>query len=482
MDRFAENRARLAAQLGSEGIALVPAGSETVRNHDVHHEFRQDSDFFYLTGFEEPDAVAVLVPGHPDGDFHLFVRPRDPEAETWTGVRAGVEGAMSRYGADAAYPIDRLDQVLSRLMVGREVLYYRIGDPRHDRRVASLIEKARSYRDRMGKPAPAAVRDLHDLLGRMRLRKSGSEIESLRAACELSAEGHREAMRFCRPGLYEYQVQAAMEYVWREGGSRRNGYPSIVASGPNTVILHYTDNDRQIEDGDLVLIDAGCEIDYYTADITRTFPASGKFTPPQRAVYEAVLEAQREAIRVARPGVGIREVHDRAVEVLCGAMVELGLLPLGVEESLAMHHYRAFFMHGTSHWLGVDVHDAGPYRVDGRPTCLEPGMVFTVEPGIYVPADRTEVEFRLLEYDLDAWLERRLLEGLEAAKAKEREELERAEKLVHTIPEELVGVGIRIEDDVLVTESGVEILTRTVPVEPDRVEALCGEASWLTRS
>lgn len=481
MDRFARHRADLAAIVGGEGIAIVPAAGETVRNQDVHHEFRQDSDFFYLTGFEEPDAVCVLVPGHDEGPFHLFVRPKDREAETWTGYRTGVDGAVKRYGADAAYDLGELDSRLPRLMLGREILYYRLGNPRHDQRITSLLARARSYRERFGKPAPWTVRDISPILADLRLRKSSSELESLRAACELSAEGHREAMRFTRPGLYEYQVQAAMEYVWREGGSRRNGYPSIVASGPNAVVLHYTENDRQIEDGELVLIDAGCEVDYYSADITRTFPASGRFSPPQRAVYEAVLAAQRRAVEAAKPGATIRDVHDRAVEVLCEAMIDLGLLPKGPEESRAMHHYREFFMHGTSHWLGLDVHDAGAYRVHGRPTVLEPGMVLTVEPGIYIAADRPEVEFHLLEYDLDAWMERRILEGPEAAKAKEREELEAAGSITHRLPEELLGIGVRIEDDILVTEEGPENLTALVPVDPDKVEALCAEPSWLQR-
>lgn len=482
MDRFADHRAALAERVGSDGIAVVPAASETIRNHDVHHDFRQDSDFFYLTGFTEPDAVAVLVPGHPDGDFHLFVRPWDRDAEIWNGYRAGTEGARSRYRADQAYELSRLDEVLPRLMLDREALYYRLGNARHDARITSLLARARSFRERLGRPAPAAVRDVGALIAEQRLRKSPSELESLHAAAELSAFGHREAMRFARPGLYEYQVQAAMEFIWREGGSPRNGYPSIVASGPNAVILHYVENDRQIEDGDLLLIDAAAEVDHYSADITRTFPVSGTFTGPQRAVYEVVLAAQRAAIDRVKPGATLRDPHDRAVEVLTEGMVELGLLPRSVEESLRMHHYRELFMHGTSHWLGLDVHDAGVYKLAGRSLPLEPGMVLTVEPGIYVAPDREELELSLLEFDADAWTERRVVEGTAAAKQAEQQEREQAETVTHPVPAELRGIGVRIEDDLVVTADGSDNLTDLVPTDPDEVEALCAEASWLHRT
>jgi Xaa-Pro aminopeptidase len=314
----------------------------------------------------------------------------------------------------------------------------------------------------------------------MRLRKSASEIESLRAACELSAMGHMEAMRFGRPELAEYQVQAAMEYVWREGGSPRNGYPSIVASGPNACILHYTENDRIIEEGDLVLIDAACEIDYFSSDITRTWPANGQFTSPQRAVYEVVLAAQKAAITTARPGATIRSTHEIATEVLTEGLVELGLLPRGLEDSLAMNHQREFFMHGTSHWLGMDVHDAGAYRVEGKPRNLEPGMSFTVEPGLYIDG-REEIEFALYPYDIDEHLEATLIDPA-SANRRLQEGRDNAEKVVHQIPEELRGIGVRIEDDILITADGHENLTHFVPRKIDEVEALCREQSWLART
>jgi Xaa-Pro aminopeptidase len=479
-DRFRNHRNALAARIGSNAVALVPAADETVRNDDVNHEFRQDSEFFYLTGFHEPEALAVIVPDHPDGEYHLFVRPRDRNLEIWNGYRAGVEGAKERFQADQAYTTAEIDSVLPRLLLGRDMLYYRGGHQGHDDRVRSLLVRARNYQNRTGKAMPSGICDLTPLVAEMRLRKSASEIESLRAACELSAMGHMEAMRFGRPELAEYQVQAAMEYVWREGGSPRNGYPSIVASGPNACILHYTENDRIIEDGDLVLIDAACEIDYFSSDITRTWPANGQFTSPQAAVYDVVLAAQKAAIAAARPGATIRSTHEIATEVLTEGLVELGLLPRSLEDSLAMNHQREFFMHGTSHWLGMDVHDAGTYRVEGKPRNLEPGMSFTVEPGLYIDG-REEIEFALYTYDIDDHFEATLIDPASANK-RLQEGRDNAEKVVHKIPEEFRGIGVRIEDDMLITEDGHENLTHLVPRKIEEVEDLCREQSWLART
>lgn len=479
-DRFRNHRTALAARIGSNAVALIPAADETVRNDDVNHEFRQDSEFFYLTGFHEPEALAVIVPDHPEGEYHLFVRPRDRNLEIWNGYRVGVEGAKERFQADQAYTTAEIDSVLPRLLLGRDMLYYRGGHQVHDSRVRSLLVRARNYQNRTGKAMPSGICDLTPLVAEMRLRKSASEIESLRAACELSAMGHMEAMRFGRPDLAEYQVQAAMEYVWREGGSPRNGYPSIVASGPNACILHYTENDRIIDDGDLVLIDAACEIDYFSSDITRTWPANGRFTSPQRAVYDVVLAAQKAAIAAARPGATIRSTHEIATEVLTEGLVELGLLPRAVEDSLAMNHQREFFMHGTSHWLGMDVHDAGTYRVEGKPRNLEPGMAFTVEPGLYIDG-REEIEFALYAYDIDDHFEATLIDPV-SANQRLQEGRDNAEKVVHKIPEEFRGIGVRIEDDILITEDGHENLTHLVPRKIDEVEALCQEQSWLART
>lgn len=478
-DPFAERRARLAQEIGDDAIAVIPAAVEVIRSNDTEFEFHQDPDFLYLTGFHEPEAVAVITPGHEDGDYTLFVRPRDAEMEAWNGYRAGTEGATEHFGADHAFEVGRLDEILTRLMIGRDVIWYRTGNRNHDDRVAGIVAKARSHRERYGGSVPSAVRDITVLLSEMRLIKTSEEIEILRRACELSARGHAEAMRFAAPGLHEYQVQAALEYYWRLGGARHNGYPSIVASGPNTCVLHYVENERLIEDGDLLLIDAAAEVEGYSADITRTFPANGKFSGPQRAIYEVVASAFQKGLDMSAPESSPRAIHDAATRVLTEGMVELGLLPKGVEESLAMHHYNQFYFHGTGHWIGLDVHDRGTYRVEGVPRKLEPGMAFTVEPGLYIAPHKGEITLTLLEYDTDEWNQRRILEGRAAAMAKEAEAKEKAEKITHSIPLEFLGIGVRIEDDVVVTEAGHENLTSAVPTGIDEIEALCAESSAL---
>ena len=481
-NRHAEARRRLAEIVGRDGLAVIPAAHEVIRNYDVSHPFRQDTAFWYLTGFPEPEAVAVIAPGHDEGEFVLFVRPKDPSVEVWTGIRAGVEGAKEVYGADAAYELSELDDVLERMMYGREVLWYTIGNERFDDRISGIIATARAHRERMGGTVPSTIRDVSVPLGEMMLIKSAEEAASLRRACEVSAEGHREAMRFAQPGMYEYQVQAALEYFWRLRGSPRNGYSSIVASGANACVLHYVENDDQIADGDLLLIDAAAEIDGYTSDITRTFPANGTFSSAQRAIYEVVLSAEMKGVELATPDSTLRAVHDASTRILTEGMVDLGLLPLSVDESLAMHHYNQFFMHGTSHWLGLDVHDRGAYRIDGVFRPLQPGMAFTVEPGIYVAPDKAEIEMTLLEYDLDEWNERRIRLGRKAAAALEAEEREAAETITHVVPEEFLGIGVRIEDDILITAEGHENMTESVPKHVDEVEALCAQGSVLPSS
>ncbi len=481
-DMFAERRRRLAATIGPEGMAIVPAAVEVIRSKDVSFDFHQDPDFLYLTGFHEPDAVAVITPGHSEGDYTLFVRPRDPEMEAWTGYRVGAEGAKDRFGADQAYELSELDEVLSRYMVGRDVLWYRTGDEHHDDRVASIMERARSHRERFGGAVPEIIRDISATVAEMRLFKSDAEMDSLRLACQLSARGHAEAMRFAHPGLYEYQVQAALEYFWRQAGSRHNGYPSIVASGANACVLHYVENGDRIGDDELVLIDAAAEVDGYSSDITRTFPANGTFSGPQRAVYEVVHQAFTRGLELCVPGSSMRAIHDGATRVLTEGMIELGLLPRNLEDSLAMNHFTEFYFHGTGHWLGLDVHDSGAYRVEGDPRELEPGMTFTVEPGLYVAPHKDEITLTLLAYDQDDWSRRRILEGRAAAAAKEAEAKESAEKITHKVPPELLGIGIRIEDDVAITETGYENLSASVPSSLAEVETLCAETSVLPES
>jgi Xaa-Pro aminopeptidase len=476
---FVDRRQRFAAAIG-DGVAILAAARETLRNGDVHHEFRQDSDFFFLTGFEEPDAVAVISPGHVKERYVLFVRPRDRELEIWTGRRAGVEGAVATYGADAAYPIDELDRRLREYILDRSTLVYRLGNPAFDGRITRLLAEGRAARSR-GQVTPAAIEDPGPILHEMRLRRSAGELARQRRACEISREAHAEAMRFARPGQYEYQVQAVLEYVFRSQGSPRNGYPSIVASGPNACVLHYTENRRQMADGDLLLIDAGCEWGYHTADITRTFPVNGRFTAPQRAIYELVLRAQEAGLDGARPGHRLETVHHAVRQVLTEGLVELGLLPRSLADSLAMHHYREFYPHGTSHWLGMDVHDVGDYRVRRASRVLEPGMVLTVEPGLYIDPERETATFALREYNEDELWERRYRLGAAAAKQLEDEERGRAETIAHPIPREFRGIGVRIEDDVLITATGCDVLTRGTPKTVEEVERVCAESPRLPR-
>ena len=399
--------------------------------------------------------------------------------EIWNGRRAGVEGAKESFGADAAYPIAEFDTEFRKRLVGRSALYAPFGNAASRSKVVSALQAARGLAERYGRVVPTEVRNASALLHELRLRKTEEEAERLRIACHVSAEGHAEAMRFTQPGHYEYQVQAAMEYVFRMRGSMRDGYPAIVASGANACILHYTENDRQIEDGDLLLIDAGAEYDYFSSDITRTFPANGVFTPPQKAIYDVVLAAQQASFDVAVAGSSMKDVHQASVDAISKGLIDLGLLPGSLTDVVRMHHYREYFMHGTGHWLGMDVHDAGAYGIEGKPRPLESGMSFTVEPGIYVDPARESVELSLLEYDLDEWTERRMMLGTDKAKELEKKELDAAEKIVHKVPAEFRGIGVRIEDDILITDSGVENLTEGVPTDPADIEALCAEAPTL---
>ena len=476
---FIDRRQRFAEVVG-DGLAIIPAAREVARNSDVHYEFRQDSDFFFLTGFDEPDAVAIFNPSHVKERYVLFVRPRDREMEIWNGRRAGVEGAVATFGADAAYPLDQLDQKLREYAADRPALVYRLGNPGFDARITRLLAELRAMQ-RRGHGAPSRVEDPGPILHEMRLRRSPAELARHRRACEISRDGHIEAMRYAQPEMYEYQVQAAMEFVFREAGSPRNGYPSIVASGPNACILHYSENTRRMNDGDLLLIDAAAEYGYHSSDITRTFPVSGRFTAPQRAIYEVVLRAQLAAIEAARPGARYEAMHEAARRVLAEGLVDLKLLPRGVDDALAMHLYREFYMHGTGHWLGMDVHDVGDYRIHGESRVLEPGMVFTVEPGLYFDPEREEVRFHLREYSEQEMWERRDRVGVAAAKKLEDEEKAKAPTVAHRIPPEFRGIGVRIEDDILITPTGHDVLTAGTPKTVEDVERACAERPRLPR-
>jgi len=410
-------------------VAVFPATPVATRNHDVEHPYRADSDLFWLTGFEEPEAVAVLsTDGKP---LTLFVRPRDREKEIWTGRRAGVDGAKSAFGADQAFTIDELEKELPGLLGTARTLYYRLGavDPAFDARIARILQTLR-MRARGGMAAPARIEDPGQIVHEMRLRKSAEELRALRKAVDLTRKAHLAAMAAGRPGSHEYELQALLEREFRGGGGRGWGYYPIVAAGANATVLHYNDNADPVRESDLVLIDAGAEADLYTADVTRTFPASGRFTAAQRAAYSLVLSAADHAIAAARPGTTLDALHEGAVRVLTEGMVKLGLLSGDVDQLIKDSSYRRYYMHRTSHWLGLDVHDAGDYRgPDGAPRRLEPGMVFTVEPGLYVAPDDDKA------------------------------------------PPELRGIGIRIEDDILVTEGGHENLTAAIPRTVQDVEA-----------
>jgi Xaa-Pro aminopeptidase len=478
MERYSQRRSEFLKEIGDD-IAVVPAAAETIRNNDVTHDFHQGSNFFFLTGFPEPDAVALFDPRH-DAPYTLFVRPRDPEMEAWNGKRAGVAGAKADYGADEAYPVDELGKVLRSRLRGHEALWYALGS-RIDDQVLGALARARSYRERSGATVPTALRDAAAILAEMRLVKTDDEIAALREACRLSALGHAEAIRFAAPGVSEGQVQAALEYTWRSRGAPHEGYPSIVASGDNACILHYTENDRIMADGDLLLVDAAAEVDHFSSDITRTFPVNGSFTAPQRAVYELVLAAQEATIAACRPGLPYTDMDDIAVRVLTEGMVDLGLLPGPVEDAVEYGWFREFYFHGTGHWLGMDVHDAGTYRVNGAGRPLQPGMAFTVEPGIYVARDKEAVELAELHYDVKAAIELSYLEGAEEAKRILDEQKAEADRRRHVVPTEFLGIGVRIEDDVLITADGFENLTGGVPVDADEIEALAGERPSVSR-
>ena len=436
MTEYGKRRQQLMQAIGNDGVAILPAASEKIRNRDSEYLYRQDSDFYYLTGFNEPEAVLVLIPGREGGESILFCRDRDLLVETWHGRRAGQEGAVRQYGMDQAFSFGELDQFMPGLLDGRQTIHYTLGVlPEFDSRLNGWVNNLKA-RERRGAVAPAMLSGLDVLVHEMRLFKSDVELEIMREACAISAGAHRRAMTMCRPGSYEYQLEAELQHEFIHHGSRVPAYNSIVGSGENACILHYTENDRQMCDGDLVLIDAGCELDNYAADITRTFPVNGVFSPEQRALYSLVLKAQEQAIATIRPGNPWTAFHDAAVRTLTEGLVDLGILSGEVDQLIKDEAYRPFYMHGTGHWLGMDVHDVGNHKVDGEWRKFEPGMVLTVEPGLYIAPDNTDVE--------EKWR----------------------------------GIGIRIEDNVLVTAEGCEILTSAAEKDPDAIEALMKGQDW----
>ncbi len=423
---YRQRREQLMEKIG-QGTAIFHSAPLAVMHNDVEYTFRQDSSFFYLTGFNEPDAVIVLAPHHKEHRFVLFVQPKDPDKEVWTGYRAGVEGAKELYGADEAYPISELNEKLPQYLLEADRIYYHFGrDRAFNETIVKIWQQLMATYPKRG-TGPIAIQDSGTILNPMRQIKSMAELELMRKAAAISVEAHNHAREFAKPGRYEYEIQAEMDYIFRKHGGNGPAYPSIIASGPNSCILHYVENNRQLQDGDLLLIDAGCAYNYYNADITRTFPVNGQFTPEQKILYDIVLEAQEKAIAQVKPGNPYNQVHETAVRVIVEGLLDLGLLMGDIEEIIKEEKYKPFYMHRTGHWLGLDVHDVGVYQYGENPYPLQPGNVLTVEPGIYIGATTKPVEGQ------------------------------------PEIPDRWRGIGIRIEDDVLVTADGHEILTSGVP-------------------
>jgi len=427
---FKKRRKQLMQRIGKGNIALIGSASTRTRNRDVDYPFRQDSDFYYLTGFNEPEALAVFIPGREQGEYLLFCREFDEKKALWEGAHAGLEGATKHFEADDAFPIDDLNDILPGLLENKTKVFYPMGrDSDLDHSLLEWIKHIRSQ-SRNGAVAPGELVSLEHILHEMRLFKSTAELKLMRRAAEVSAAAHANAMQKCKPGLYEYQVEAELLYHFAQNGLRAVAYPSIVAAGKNACVLHYTENTDKIKSGDLLLIDAGAECDHYAADITRTFPISGRFTEPQKQLYQLVLDAQTAALEHIKPGVPWNLAHEASVDVLTKGLVALGLLKGKVSKLIKDEKYKQFYMHRIGHWLGMDVHDVGDYKINQEWRLLEPGMVLTVEPGLYIPVDCKTVD------------------------AKWR------------------GIGIRIEDDVLVTAQGHEVLTGGVPKTIADIEAL----------
>ncbi len=425
---FARRRRQLMRMVGHGGIAILPSAPVRMRSRDVEYRFRQDSDFYYLTGFAEPDAVAVLAPGRDNGEYLLFCRERDPGKELWDGRRAGQDGAVRDHDADDAFPIDDIDDILPGIMESCSRVYYTMGlYSEFDSRIADWINSLRS-RESRGVHTPQEYVALDHLLHDMRLYKSRAEISAMRKSAGVASNAHVRAMQVVRPGMYEYEVEAEFVSEFRCNNAWLS-YSPIVGSGANSCTLHYVENSDRLVDGDLLLIDAGCELDYYASDITRTIPVSGKFSPEQRAVYEIVLEAQLAAIEKTRTGSHWNEPHDAAVKVVTRGLKKIGLLDGTLTRLIKDGAYREYFMHRTGHWLGMDVHDVGDYKVGDEWRLLESGMVTTVEPGIYIPASRK-------------------------------------------VPARWHNIGIRIEDDVAVTNNGPDVLSKGLVKDPDEIESL----------
>jgi Xaa-Pro aminopeptidase len=419
-------------RMNQKSIAIIPAAREAVRSNDTNYRYRQDSDFFYLTGFEEPEAIAVIAPERAQ-KYTLFVRPRDPEREIWDGRRAGVEGAKRDFGADESFPIEEFERKLEEILDGAEILYYRLGVNTHiDNTIIRQIVRMRGLNRKPIHP-PQTIVDPATIVHEMRVLKSREEIELMQRAADIAAEAHCEAMKAARPGMKEYELEALIEQVFRRSGANGPSYTSIIGAGPNATVLHYINNDGELRDGELLLIDAGAEYKGYASDITRTFPINGRFTKAQRDIYDVVLETQMSCVDMVRPGTTHDQLKQHSIEMITEGMLRLGLLNGHKEELIKEKKYEQFYMHGLGHMLGIDVHDVGRYYFDKESRALEPGVVMTIEPGIYISPETKD------------------------------------------IPEEYLGIGVRIEDDVLCTNNGPRVLTTKVPKQPEEIEALMGK-------
>lgn len=432
---FSKRRRELMAQMEDNSIALLSSAPPRVRNNDAEYQYRQNSDFYYLTGFTESHALVALIPGRQQGEVVLFCQEKNKEKELWNGFILGPDAATRNLGVDDAYPIDDIDDILPGLIEGRDRVYYSMGkDHNFDNRVMEWVKAIRA-KSKIGSSPPSEFQVLDHLLHELRLHKSPAEIKLMEKAAQISAEGHKSAMAHCKPGIMEYELEAELLYAFTRNGSRSPAYVSIVGAGDNACILHYHTNNSEVKKEDLVLIDAGCEFEYYASDITRTFPASGKFSPEQKAIYEIVLKAQEAAIAAVKPGVPWDTPHNASVKLITQGLIKLGLIKGSLAQIIKSESYKEFYMHRVGHWIGMDVHDVGDYKIDDQWRLLEPGMVTTIEPGVYISPTNTKV------------------------------------------PKKWRGIGVRIEDDVLVTKTGHKILSTGIPKTVKEIESFMKDAS-----
>jgi Xaa-Pro aminopeptidase len=472
MNLSKQARQRIAKTI-QNGAVLLHGNKTIYRNNDANYQFRQFSDFHYLTEWPEPDAHAVILINDSIPELHMFVLDKNEEMETWDGKRIGQQDAVELYGAKRAYSNIEYSNELINLLKGHTDIYCDYSSSVFQEIDQQALNLAAPYDQRGGNFSKANLYSIQPILSESRLIKQDGELELLKKACDISIEGHLAAMKFTKPGIYEYQVAAEMEKTFYHLGAERLGYNSIVAGGDNACILHYATNREELLEGQLLLIDAAAEYGMYSADITRTFPINGKYSTEQKAVYLEVLKAQDLGIEMVTPQNTMQEVHKATIASISESLVNLGLVPQSVEDTISMMHYFQFFMHGTGHWLGLDVHDAGSNELNSKPRKFSSGMVTTIEPGIYVRPSKPVIKFPLLERDPEKIKVRRKEMGMEAATKLEQKEMQEAKTVEHEIPEGLLGIGVRIEDNILCTQSDPVNLTKALPRDIDEIENIC---------